>query len=168
MLPEEALAGLEALLPALERHKVDVMVIGGLAVAHYGHRRISGGPVRGEVKADLDFWYNPTTKNYFNLLLALKELGVDTAEIERRIFDPKKSFLKIPQKTFHMDFLPQVAGLSSYKNCKKNSTTMVVGNQRVTVLGFDDLLKNKRAIGRAIDRADIDALQQKRKLSRED
>ena len=85
---------------------LDVLAIGGLAVAHYGHRRISGGPVKGEIKADLDFWYRPTTENYVNLVKALKELEVDVEEIERRVFDPRKSFLKIPHKTFHMDFLP--------------------------------------------------------------
>lgn len=144
---------------------MDVLAIGGLAVAHYGHRRISGGPVKGEIKADLDFWYRPTTENYVNLVKALKELEVDVEEIERRVFDPRKSFLKIPHKTFHMDFLPQVAGLDSYKDCKKNSSIMVVGDHQVEVLSFTDLLKNKQAVGRTIDKEDIAALEQKRKES---
>lgn len=164
MLPDEAMAALELLLRAFEQHKVDVLAIGGLAVAHYGHRRISGGPVKGDIKADLDFWYKPTTENYLNLVKALKELGVDMQEVERRIFDPKRSFLKIPHKTFHMDFLPQVAGLKSYKESKKNSTIMVVGSHQMEVLGFEDLLKNKEAVGREIDQSDIIALRQKKKF----
>src|SRR5258706_15590927 len=163
MLPDEAAAALEVLLPAFKRHGVDLLAIGGLAVAHYGHRRISGGPVKGEIKADLDFWYKPTIENYVNLVKALKELEVDVEEVEQKIFDPKKSFLKIPHKTFHMDFLPQVAGLASYKECKTNSAITTVGGHRMSVLGFDDLLKNKRAVGRAIDREDIAALEQKKK-----
>lgn len=163
MLPEEAAAALGVLLPVLERYEVDVLAIGGLAVAHYGHRRISGGTLGSEIKADLDFWYKPTTENYLNLLKALKELGIDVDEIEIKPFDPKKTFLKIPHKTFHLDFLPEVAGLDSYNECKKNATVRIVDNHRMAVLGFDDLIKNKRAVGRAIDKADIDALQQKRK-----
>ena len=163
ILPDEAAAALEVLLPAFKRHRVDVICIGGLAVAYYGHRRISGGPVKGEIKADLDFWYKPTTENYVNLIKALKELNIDVQEIERRVFDPKKSFLKIPHKTFHMDFLPQVVGLDSYKDCEKNLSIMIVGDHQVAVLGFDDLLKNKRAVGRTIDKEDIAALEQKRK-----
>ena len=31
-------------------------------------------------KPDLDFWYNPTYENYFNLLKALEELGIDLIE----------------------------------------------------------------------------------------
>lgn len=40
---------------------------------------------------------------------------------------------------------------------------MVVGDHQLAVLGFDDLLKNKRAVGRTIDQEDIAALEQKRK-----
>ncbi len=165
MLPDEAAAALEVLLPAFKRHGVDLLAIGGLAVAHYGHRRISGGPVKGEIKADLDFWYKPTIENYVNLVKALKELEVDVEEVEQKIFDPKKSFLKIPHKTFHMDFLPQVAGLDSYKECKKNSSIMLVGDHQIAVVSFADLLKNKQAVGRTIDKEDITALEQKRKES---
>ena len=162
ILPDEVAAALELLLSAFKRHKVDVIAIGGLAVANYGHQRISGGPVKGEIKADLDFWYNPTTENYFNLVRVLKVLDVDVQEIEKAVFDPKKSFLKVPHKTFHVDFLPQVAGLESYRDCKRDSSVMVVGSHQVAVLGYDDLLKNKRAVGRAIDNSDIAALEKKK------
>ena len=75
MLPDEAAAALEVLLLAFKRHEVDVLAIGGLAVAHYGHRRISGGPVKGEIKADLDFWYKPTTENLCQLDQGVKGTG---------------------------------------------------------------------------------------------
>ncbi len=113
MIVKEVSEALEKVLPAFTKYNVEVLAIGGLAVGLYGHNRVSGGPVTGDIKADLDFWYKPTTDNYFNLIKALKELDVDTAEIEHRIFDPKKSFLKIPHKFFHTDFLPQVLGLAT-------------------------------------------------------
>jgi hypothetical protein len=68
MLPEEVTAALQVLLPALDRHNVEVIAIGGLAVAYHGHRRVSGGQAKGEIKAEFDFWYNPTTENYVRLL----------------------------------------------------------------------------------------------------
>jgi hypothetical protein len=163
MLEDDAISALEILLPALERHNVDCLAIGGLAVAHYGHRRVSGGPVKGEIKVDIDFWYNPTQGNFVNLIKALKDVDIDVDDIEQRVFDPKKSYLKIPHKTFHMDFLPQLEGLDSYRNSKRNSTIMHVGKHQLAVLGFEDLLKNKRAVGRAVDAADIAALERKRR-----
>ena len=62
-----------------------------------------------------------------------------------------------------MDFLPQVTGLDSYKDCKKNSSIMIVGDHQIAVLSYDDLMKNKQAVGRTIDKEDITALEQKRK-----
>lgn len=166
MLPDEVTAALELLLPALDRNHVQVIAIGGLAVGYYGHRRISGGPVKEEIKADVDFWYNPTTENYVNLIRALKDLDIDIQDIEHKVFDPKRSFFKIPHKTFHMDFLPQVAGLESFKDCKMNASILVIGNYQLPVLGFEDLLKNKKAVGRNIDKEDIAALEKKREKER--
>ena len=42
----------------LNRHKVDYLVIGGVAVIAHGYPRSTG---------DVDFWYRPTTENYINL-----------------------------------------------------------------------------------------------------
>ncbi len=166
MMATEVSDALEKVLPALAKYNVEVLVIGGLAVGHYGHNRISGGPVKGDIKVDLDFWYKPTTENYINLVKALKELDVDTADLERRTFDPKKSFLKIPHKTFHTDFLPQVMGLDSFQESKKKCTFLTIGDHQVAVIGRDDLVKNKRAVNRAIDKSDIDALEKQNKPPR--
>lgn len=163
VLPSEITESLKTVLPALEKHSVEFIIIGGTAVAYYGHRRISGGPVKGEIIADLDFWYKPTTENYINLVKALKDLDVNTEEIERRTFDPKKSFLKIPHKTFHTDFLPQMAGLDSFRDSKKNTSELRIGDSLVPVLGYEDLLKNKAAVSRAVDKSDLEALKKKRR-----
>lgn len=80
----------EKILPILKKHSVELVAIGGIAVHHYGHQRISGGPVQGDIKADLDFWYKPTNENYINLLRALKDMDVNTDDLEKIIFDPKK------------------------------------------------------------------------------
>ena len=161
MIPNEVSEALKQILPALEKFNVEVLAIGGLAVGQYGHSRISGGPVNGDIKADLDFWYKPTTENYVNLLRALKYLGINTDEIEASHFDPQKSFLKIPHRTFHTDFLPQVTGLSSFRESKKNCTSLTLGDQKVAVISYEDLVRNKQAVNRAIDKEDIDALAKK-------
>ncbi len=165
MLAKEVNDALEQVLPVLVKHNVEVLAIGGLAVGHYGYNRISGGPVQGDIKADLDFWYKPTTENYVNLVKALKDLDVDVAEIESKAFDPKKSFLKIPHKNFHTDFLPQVVGLDSFAECKKNCTFLTLGEYKVAVVSYEDLIKNKQAVNRPIDQSDLIALKKRRKGS---
>ena len=162
MIPKEVSEALEKILPVLTKYNVEVLAIGGLAVGYYGHNRVSGGPVKGDIKADLDFWYKPTTDNYFKLIKALKELDVDTMEIERRTFDPKKSFLKIPHKSFHTDFLPQVTGLDSFEESKTKCTYLTIGDHQVPVISYEDLVRNKQAVNRTIDKEDIDALKKKK------
>ena len=46
----------------LNGHKVEYLVIGGVAVIAHGYPRSTG---------DVDFWYRPTTENYFNYSLKL-------------------------------------------------------------------------------------------------
>src|SRR6267142_7081213 len=122
MISNEIREALQRVCTSLNRHKVDCMLIGGVAVGFYGYQRISGiSMFKPELKTDLDFWYNPTNENYLNLLKALEELEVDTSDLEKIVFDPQKTFLKIPKEKFHIDFLPRMEGLPSYSDCRKNA-----------------------------------------------
>jgi hypothetical protein len=108
-----------------------------------------------EMKTDLDFWYKPTLSNFLNLVKALKDLGVQTESLDKVVFDPKKTFLKIPHSNFHTDFLPQMLGLDSYSVCKTNSSGEILDGNTLYILSYDDLIKNKLAVGRNIDKEDI-------------
>lgn len=148
----------------MNEHDVDFLVVGGAAVSHYGYRRPSGiMETKPELKADLDFWYNPTIENFQNILLALDKLQVDTNELKKLVFDPQKTFLKIPHKLFHTDFLPIMEGLGRYPDSKAKSETVVLDGVQVQILSYEDLILNKRAIRRKIDEADINALEAIRK-----
>jgi hypothetical protein len=136
------------------------MIIGGVAVGYYGYQRISGSSLyRPELKTDLDFWYKPTTENFVNLVSALEEMGVDTQDLKEAIFDPMKSFLKIPHKNFHTDFLPQMEGLKSFQESKKSSTRHLLDGNELHIISYHDLLQNKKAINRTIDQTDIEGLE---------
>jgi hypothetical protein len=154
---------LQKVCAALNRYSVDYMIVGGVAVGYYGYQRISGiSEARPEIKTDLDFWYNPTIENYLNLVKALGEMGVDTSKLENIVFDPKKTFLKIPHKNFHTDFLPQMAGLNSFRESKKKSTSHFLDGNELYIISYDDLILNKKAISRQIDKSDVKALERKK------
>jgi hypothetical protein len=160
MISNEIRSTLKIVCAALNKHKVDCMLVGGTAVAFYGYQRISGVFISNspEVKIDHDFWYNPTNDNFINLLKSLSDLGVSTAELEKIVFDPKKTFLKVPFATFHTDFLPQMKGLDSYRECKKRSQQISLDENELYVISKEDLLGNKMAVNRDIDQRDLDAL----------
>ena len=109
MISNEIRNVLQKVCAALNDNKVDCILIGGSAVAFYGYQRPSGG-LQGnlDLKYDVDFWYKPSIANYYNLLKALKRLNVDTSKLEELVFDPKKTFLRIPHDSFRTEFLPQV------------------------------------------------------------
>lgn len=155
---------LQKVCAALNKYNVEYMIVGGVAVGFYGYQRLSGiSIVKPEMKTDLDFWYSPTVENYLNLVKALGEIGVDTSKLENIVFDPEKTFLKIPHKTFHTDFLPQMEGLKSFRESKKNSTAHLLDGNQLYIISYSDLILNKKAISRDIDKTDVEELERKKK-----
>jgi predicted nucleotidyltransferase len=159
MITNEIREVLQKVCSALNKQGVEYLIVGGVAVGYHGYRRISGITVhRPEVKTDLDFWYKPTTTNFVNLVKALKELNVDAPTLDKIIFNPQKTFLKIPHNTFHTDFLPQMKGLKSFEESKKNATEEYIDGNMIHILSYDDLIQNKISVGRDIDKDDIENL----------
>jgi predicted nucleotidyltransferase len=148
----------------LNKHDVDYLVIGGAAVNYYGHNRVSGVELsNSKMKADLDFWYRPTIGNFSKLIKALGELDVDTTDLKEIVFDPKRTFLKIPHDEFQTDFLPIMEGLATYRECKARAELAAIEGIAISVISYDDLITNKRAINRKMDQKDIESLENIRK-----
>lgn len=168
MIRNEVQTFLVKVCTILNSYDVDYLVVGGAAVSHYGYNRPSGiGQYRTELNVDLDFWYNPTVENFHKLLKALDHLDIDTSDLKDLVFDKKRTFLKIPHKDFHTDFLPIMEGLDSFKKCKEEAETVDVGGVNVRILSIDDLILNKRAVNREIDQSDLNELDKIKSKRRE-
>ncbi|MDN5214813.1 nucleotidyltransferase [Fulvivirgaceae bacterium BMA12] len=164
MISNELRSILQKTCAALNKHKVEYILIGGTAVAFYGYQRPSGG-LHGnlDMKYDVDFWYKPTATNYYNLLKALKALDIDTSRLENLIFDPQKTFLRIPHESFRTEFLPQVKGLSSFNKSKQSSKVVNLDGNEISIISYRDLILNKKSIDREVDRSDIEQLEKRNK-----
>ncbi len=162
MISNEIRNVLQKVCAALNDNKVDCILIGGSAVAFYGYQRPSGG-LQGnlDLKYDVDFWYKPSIANYYNLLKALKRLNVDTSKLEELVFDPKKTFLRIPHDSFRTEFLPQVKGLDSFDKSKVSAKVIQLDGNEIHILAYEDLIRNKKAVDREIDRSDIEQLEKR-------
>jgi predicted nucleotidyltransferase len=143
----------------LNRHKVEYLVIGGVAVIAHGYPRGTG---------DVDFWYRPTTENYVKLIGAFKELGVDVSDLEKVVFDPKKSFIRIPTLGIKAEFLPQIRGVTKFEDAFKRAKMFNLEGISIAVIGYNDLIKNKKETKRPKDLGDVDELEKRRKASRTD
>jgi len=149
----------------LNTHSVEYLIVGGTAVALHGYIRESYDP-SGQLmgKHDLDFWYNPTYDNYFRLLEALSKLGLDITEFKKEIApNPQKSFFRLEQEDFQMDFLPELPGLSKFRQSFNNRIVSNIYDIEIPYISYDDLIKNKAALGRSKDMEDIDQLKKRNK-----
>ena len=138
----------------LNKHEVDYLVIGGVAVIFHGYTRAT---------ADLDFWYNPTLNNFHKIIKAFKEYGIEVSELEEAVFDPKKTFLRFPTPGFKTELLPALAGDMSFNEAKKNAENIELDGVNVPIIGYDDLVRNKRFTNRLKDQADVEELAKRKK-----
>ena len=144
----------------LEKHDVQYLIVGGTAVAFHGYYRISvlpnGLPAD---KHDFDLWYNPSYENYFNLLAALEELGIDTKKYKKEEEPrPQESFFKLDFEGFTLDFLPKILGLVNFNTSFSNKVTCPIKGIEIYVLSKEDLVKSKKATSRSKDKEDLSKL----------
>ena len=91
--------------------------------------------------------------------MALDERKIDTSGLKELVFDPKKTFLRVPHEGFHTDFLPEMKGLASFRECKKNAKALELEGTTVHILSLEDLILNKKAVNRAVDLSDAEELE---------
>jgi hypothetical protein len=146
------------LFRVLDEHSVEYIVVGGFAV--YAH-----GFLRGTV--DLDIVPRPDLANLSRLGEALVSVGarVYKTSASVNVADPhvfRRAGL-VPLMTDHgrLDILnvASTSGLSSdYSALRERALELRVGDIALAVVGLDDLIRMKKAVGREQDLADIRAL----------
>lgn len=149
----------------LNKHEVEYLIVGGTAVALYGYFRMSLTDTgKSAEKPDLDLWYNPTYKNYFNLLDAIAALGEDVSAFKNeKSPNPEKSFFKLNLDKFTIDFLPQLPGLARFRESYRKKEVIEVSGINIPLIDLDDLIANKQALLREKDIADIEELKKRHK-----
>jgi hypothetical protein len=119
----------QAFFELLNKHLVEYMIIGGVAVNVHGYTRATG---------DLDIWYNPTDENYQKLLATIREFGFDISEIENASKDPLKAFIRIPLESFYIELLAIIDGKLNYYEVYHRAYDFEVNDKlMVKVIGYD-------------------------------
>ncbi len=152
----------------LNKHHIDYLVVGGIAVGFHGYFRKSIGP-DGTIapKIDLDLWYNPTYENYFKLLSGLEELGQNVQVFKQEQSpNPKTSFFKFELENLTLDLLPEIKAKLKFNASFRNKE--VVSQQGIIIpyINYNDLIKDKEAMTRPKDLEDIRKLEDQRNKSK--
>jgi len=144
----------EKLLKLLKEHKIDFVIIGATAFPVHGYARST---------LDIDIFLKPDKSNAERVWHALKEFGYDVTDIT--VEDLLKKKVLIRQYAVETDIHPFVKGVS-FEQIWKNKVKAKFGDTFVYFASLDDLIKMKRAAGRAKDLEDLKHLQKIKKIKR--
>jgi len=134
----------------LNRYEVRYLVVGSEAVAFHGAPRYS---------ADFDTFVLATRANLFRVIAALEDFGeTDLAQtIDPEVWAKTGATFRFGEPPLQVDVLLQLTGIE-FRRVEPSAVAGHYGAVPVKFIGLDDLLANKRAVGRPKDLADVAAL----------
>jgi hypothetical protein len=137
------------LLRALSDAEARFLVVGAFAVGRYTRPRATG---------DLDVWIDRSPANARRVHAALRSFGAPLADL-------RESELTEPDLVFQMgvapgriDLLTSITGVE-FDSAWARRETGDMGGVSIAFIGREDLIRNKRAVGRPRDLADASELE---------
>lgn len=137
------------MLSALSDAGVEFLVVGAHALAVHGRPRATG---------DLDVWINPTADNVANVWRALSAFGAPLDDLREEDLTKPEVVFQIGIVPKRIDILTSVTGLV-FEEAWGRRINARYGEVEVPVIGREDLIRNKRELGRPRDLADADELE---------
>ncbi|WP_342086126.1 hypothetical protein [Dyadobacter sp. OTU695] len=150
-------ASFQDVLSTLNKHEVEYLVVGGVAVGYYGYIRMSMASNGQFVdEPDLDIWYNPTYSNYYQLLEALEGIKIDVTRLKaEQTPDPKHSFLRYKLDDCTLDLLPQIKAPIRFRDAFTRRQAVSRSGLEISLIGLEDPIADKEASGRPKDLVDM-------------
>lgn len=132
----------------LTSNRVDYLIVGGFALAAYGHPRYTG---------DLDFWIGTDPANARRLLAALDQFGFGALGIGLEDLITPNRVIQLGYPPRRIDLLTSIDGVAFAPSFERRFVVALDG-QSLNFIALEDFKTNKRASGRLKDLADLDAL----------
>jgi len=134
-------------ISALNNSNVRYVIVGAYALAFHGHPRATG---------DIDIWIQPERGNVTALLAALREYGFESLHLtEEDILSG--DVIQLGYAPVRIDLLTTLSGLTN-EEIMESREPGSFDDLPLYYLGRDAFIKNKRALGRHRDLADIELL----------
>src|SRR5215471_17098303 len=133
---------------AIERNGLEAVLIGNAGAA------IHGAPVTTD---DIDFLYRRTPAN----LRKIRRIAEDLEAVVFAPFCATSGILRMmnDDETLQVDFMDQVSGIRSFEGIRKRARQVTIEGAKLMVADLSDIIKMKRAAGRAKDRAVLEILE---------
>lgn len=145
----------ERILRALAEHRVEYVLIGGLAVQTHGHVRTTN---------DADLIPDPDPANLERLAATLRSLdarplnpGSEGTEVDAAML-PRATIWQFVTRDGGIDVIHEAPGARPFSELRDRALHVRLGEIDVPVVSLDDLIHMKLARGRPVDVADVAAL----------
>lgn len=137
------------ILSAFSAANVEYLVVGAYAVAAHGLPRATG---------DIDLFVRPTAANAQRVWEALLSFGTPLDRVSIQDFTRDGTIFQIGVVPTRIDVITAIEAVS-FEDAWHRRVELELDGLRLPVISLQDLLKNKRAVGRPQDRADVERLQ---------
>jgi hypothetical protein len=144
----EVQSDFKELLALFNEHKVDYLIVGGYALAMHGAPRFTG---------DLDLYVRPDPGNASRIMTALTAFGFGSAGLSEADFLERDRVIQLGVPPVRVDLLTSLSGVE-WEEARSGSVESRYGDVSVPFIGRREFVKNKRALGRKRDLADLEAL----------
>ena len=138
----------------LNEENVEYMVVGAHAVIFYTEPRYT---------KDLDVWINPSTENALKVYHALRKFGAPLQDISVDDFTKHDLVYQIGIAPVRIDVLMGIKGLG-FAEAWKNKIESTYSGEKIFIIGKADLIRSKKATGRAQDLLDVEKLEKQKKV----
>jgi hypothetical protein len=136
-------------LELLNSRGVDYVIVGAHSLALHGRPRYTG---------DLDILVRSTSENARLLIDILNEFGFARSGFKEQDFLKPGQLIQLGRAPTRIDLLTSISGVSS-EEAFAGKVSAELDGIPVFVLSKDALVRNKRAVGRPQDLADIDTVE---------
>lgn len=136
-------------LELLNSRGVDYVIVGAQSLAFHGRPRHTG---------DLDILVRPIPDNARLLLALLNQFGFEQSSFKETDFLEPEQIIQLGRVPNRIDLLTSLTGVATDEAFDAKVSAIIDGIP-VFILGKDALIRNKRAVGRPQDLADLSALE---------
>jgi len=136
-------------LELLNSRGVDYVIVGAQSLAFHARPRHTG---------DLDILVRPTPRNARLVLALLNEFGFEQSSFKETDFLQPEQIIQLGRVPNRIDLLTSLTGVTTDEAFDAKVSAIIDGVP-VFVLGKGTLIRNKRAVGRPQDLADLSALE---------
>jgi hypothetical protein len=133
----------------LNKNDVKYLIVGGYAVALHGHPRYT---------KDIDIWIEINTENAAKVVMAIKQFGFDSLNLQQDDFLVSDQVIQLGQPPNRIDILSTISGVD-FAACYASRLQIEIDGININLIDLNNLKKNKQATGRLQDLADVEKLE---------